>query len=180
MSSDPTLVTNERVIYENTICVEIRTHENNEGQIHQLNIRISQTGDGSNPHAIKIQIHSEQDIFFLFCGEITPEHFDEMRKRQQLRIEYHQFSDILINLFNKCVSMPHNHVCVLQLKEGGSMISMFNLMQHKLVDLLNFNLQRASNDRIRNFISYRYTKLKLCVANLKSITTTKIKNSVCI
>lgn len=67
-----------------------------------------QGGHGHNQlENIKIELTSENDLFFHYRMVITEDSFRQMQEEQRLMIHFAKFSEIFMKMINSCIKEPH-------------------------------------------------------------------------
>lgn len=69
-------------------------------------LRVLVEGEASRPSLVKLEMLSENDLFFNFCSSLDPGVFQEIKAQQQLHIEYNSLATSLIKIVESCVSSP--------------------------------------------------------------------------
>ena len=57
-----------------------------------------------------------------------------------------------------------SHICIIRTTDNEcqkAKITFYQLMQHKLIDLISIESERASEDLCKDFVKYRYRKLEV-------------------
>jgi len=102
-----------------------------------------------------------QFLWFLRECIVDTTEFKEIKKSQGLTVGFDELAGVLINLFNKCISQPHEYNCILD----GDTLIFLQFLQHKRVELLRVMVKDTCEDAKRAFASFRFRKLQLCVAS---------------
>lgn len=56
---------------------------------------------------MKIELTSENDLFFHYTMLVTEDSFREMQEEQKLMIPFTEFYKIFIKMVNSCIKEPH-------------------------------------------------------------------------
>lgn len=122
---------------------------------------ISQGDDGGEINAVKVELSTESDLFFLYTHVCDLESFQLMQDHQKLMIDFADYANVLIRMLNNCIKEPHNHLAVyLMQADGRARLDFIQNMEYKFVELLSVDFMRAPEDTIRQHIAFRYNSMK--------------------
>ena len=80
---DPSLAEGHRIIYDREVPFELRIQESGQapqevGTLEAIKVKVLTLGEDSNPSHIKIELTSENDLFFYYVHAIDTEIFADM------------------------------------------------------------------------------------------------------
>ena len=58
---------------------------------------------------MRIELISENDLFFHYTHAIDEAGFKEMQEAQKLMIEFAEYTSVLIKMLNSCIKEPHRY-----------------------------------------------------------------------
>lgn len=58
---------------------------------------------------MKIELTSENDLFFHYTHIVDEDSFRQMQESQKLMIEFNEYPNILIKMVNSCIKEPHRY-----------------------------------------------------------------------
>lgn len=131
---------------------------------------------------MRIELTSENDLFFHYVHSINEEGFKEMRNEQKLMIEFPEYPTILIKMLNSCIKEPQSFLAVFIMeKDGRGRLDFIQNMEYKFIELLSCNFVASEEETVRQQITHRYNSLKsklaIMQARLQDINNlVKIKN----
>ncbi|CAK9038690.1 Spindle assembly abnormal protein 6-like [Durusdinium trenchii] len=184
---DPSLSGGWRVIYDRECPFELRYQETAEspqevGTLEAIKVKVLVKGGENAPEELKIELSSENDLFFHFVHVVDEVSFRIMQEQQKLMVEFDQYSKVLIRMLNSCIKEPNTHLVIFVLQENGSSrLDFIKNMEYKFVELLTCNFGKSSDDLVNQHIAYRYNAMKsrlaLMQARLADINAlVKVKN----
>eukprot|EP00831_Metopus_contortus_P039667 TRINITY_DN31080_c0_g1_i2.p1 TRINITY_DN31080_c0_g1~~TRINITY_DN31080_c0_g1_i2.p1 ORF type:complete len:191 (-),score=22.92 TRINITY_DN31080_c0_g1_i2:32-604(-) len=130
----------------------------------------------------RLELTSENDLFFHYTHNIDEAGFREVREAQKLMIEFQEYATIMVKMLNSCIKEPHSFLAVfLMQKDGGARLDFIQNMEYKFIELLSCIFLASTEEVVRQHITFRYNavkaKLALMQARLQDINTlVKIKN----
>lgn len=164
---DPSLTNGFKIIYFNTIPVEIKTKvKNKEKDLAPFEpIKFKLLADnvsGNNSiNNIKIELSSENDIYFHFTNIIDENKFKDIKKEQNLNINFSQFCQLFEEMCENCRSSPHEYICFFNLnKQSNSILKFIKTSDIKFVELLLLEFKISPDEVIKKQINYRFAYLK--------------------
>ena len=183
---DPSLSEGHKLLYDLDVQFELRLEDNNGpqevGSCEFIRCKILLNGEEKNPTQIRIELSCENDLFFHFTSDVDEETFKVMEEKQKLKINFSEYSNLLIKLFNNCIKEPqiYTPVFIMQ-KEGTAKLNFMQNIEYKSVELLSINFVNSPDDMVKKQITYRYniikSKLELSLNRVKSISNIiKVKN----
>eukprot|EP00898_Chlorokybus_atmophyticus_P000600 jgi/Chlat1/1540/Chrsp122S01829 len=164
---DPSLGDGYRVLYDREVPVEIRTGNTSQdtSTLEPLRVKILMQGDDTAPRSLRIELTSENDLFFFYRHDLAEKGFRDLQNSQKLMVEFPDFPQVLIRMLNLCVKEPHAHLALLYIqKDLGVRLDFIQNMEYKFVELLSLPFQPAPEDSVRRQITYRYNATKARLA----------------
>jgi cold shock CspA family protein len=65
-------------------------------------------GEGPNQiENVKVELTSENDLFFHYTHIITKDSFCEMQEEQKLMVSFQEYARVFIKMANSCIKEPH-------------------------------------------------------------------------
>ena len=124
--SDPSQKDGFRVVYDKQCPFEMRLQENDQspqevGTLEAITCRVCVQGDTVNPTAVRLELSSEQDLFFHFQHTLDERAFRLVREEQRLMIEFQDYASVLARSLNLAIKEPHTHLAVfIQNRDGNA------------------------------------------------------------
>jgi hypothetical protein len=163
---DPSLDDQLVKIYEEEVPFEIRTEdenlsENEKSIFQNLVCKIFSTDESIEQINVKIEIANDKDLFFYYSCEIDSALFDEIKENQKLTCNFNDFPELLIKYFDFCIKEQKSYLAVMNIKsDKKAVMELLENLEYKFVELININFVPASDDLIREQISYRYNSMR--------------------
>jgi len=184
---DPSVADGYRVIYDREVPFELRLQESSEGEqevgtLEAIKVKILMLGDDTSPHSVRIELSSENDLFFHYMHVLDESGFRHLQEQQKLMVDFPEFANVLIRMLNNAINEPHSHLAVFVMqRDGHAKLDFIQNMNYKFVELLTLNFGRSPDELVRQQITYRYnavkSRLALMQARLQDVNAlVKIKN----
>jgi len=184
---DPSLADGHRVIYDREVPFELRIQDPSSGPqevgtLESIRVKLLVLGDDSNPQHIKVELTSENDLFFHYLHTVDEAVFRGMQEAQKLMIEFGEYPTVLLRMMNSCVKEPHSFLAVfLMRRDGQARLDFIQNIEYKFIELLSCDFLASTEELVRQQITYRYTaaknKLALLQARMQDISALlKVKN----
>ena len=184
---DPSLADGHRIVYDREVPFELRIQDNDTGPqevgtLEAIKLKILVLGEDSNPEQIRVELSSENDMFFHYTHNIGDVSFEKIKESQKLMVEYPDYPNILIKMLNSCIKEPHSFLAVfIMQRDGSARLDFIQNMEYKFVELLSCDFDASTEETIRQQITFRYnaikSKLAIMQARLQDINAiVKIKN----
>lgn len=186
-SLDPSLAEGHEVIYDREFPMELRMQDSDVGPqevgtLEPIRCKILLLGDTSQPKHMRVELTSENDLFFHYNHSIDPDIFNRMQQRQKLVIDFADYPNVLMKMFTSCIKEPHSFLAVFVMsRTGESRLDFIQNLEYKFVELLSTEFLESPKDIVRQHVAFRYnalkSKLALTQARLQDINALiKIKN----
>ena len=162
----PSLEAGFAVLYDREVPFEMRVQQEvgeqeQVGTLEALRTKILLLGNEDNPTAVRVELTSENDLFFNYSHSMDPDTFSILQDQQKLTIQFGEYCAMLIRLLNSCIREPHSYIAVFVLQKGGrAQIDIVQNMEYKYVELISCNCLASDDDAIREDIAFRYNALK--------------------
>ena len=184
---DPSLAGGHRAIYEREVPFELRVQQAADtpqevGTLEAVKVKILLLGDQASPAAIRVELTSENDLFFNYTHTLDPEGFRQVQEAQKLMVEFSEYPSVLTRMLDTCIREPHSHLAVFVMQRGGKgHLDFIQNMEYKFVELLSCSFSASDDETVRQSIAFRYnavkSRLALMQARLQDINAlVKIKN----
>ena len=163
---DPSLGNNLIKIYEEEVPFEIRIEnenlsDNDKSIFQSLLCKVFITDESIETINIKIEIANDKDLFFYYSSEINSSLFDKIKEKQKLTCDFTNFADLLMKYLDLCIDEQKSYLAVFNLKsDKKAKMELFENLEYKFVELINIDFFPASDDLIREQISYRYNSMR--------------------
>jgi hypothetical protein len=165
-AQDPSLIEGYKIIYEKELPMDLKI-ENKKGKKNICSyegiifkILTIQSSSESIPSHIRIELYSENDIFFHFTSLVDEEIFKVMKEKQFLTIEYKDFIVLVEELCDNCLNNPEIFtINFIMKKNGEARLEITKKLDVKYIDLLKIEFVNSSDDYIIKQMNYRYGSL---------------------
>ncbi|CAA9990771.1 hypothetical protein, conserved in Apicomplexan species [Plasmodium knowlesi strain H] len=163
---DPSLADGYTACYRKEVPFEIKVEQAKDGpqeigSLEVITVKLLTLGEESKPKRIKIELTCEADLFFHFTQTVDERSFEAMQTSQKLMINFSEYLEVLIKMFNSCIGDPHSFLAVLTVKKDGkARLDFIKNVEYKFIELLVCELVQSSEETIRESISYRYNAIK--------------------
>jgi cold shock CspA family protein len=184
---DPSLSEGHHVIYDREVPFELRIQDSGSGPqevgtLEAVKIKLLVLGEDSNPRHIKMELTSENDLFFHYIHAVDGNGFRQMQESQKLMIEFSELPTILVRMLNACIKEPHSFLAVFIMhRDGRARLDFIQNIEYKFIELLSLDFIASSEEAVRQQITFRYnavkSKLAILQARLQDISAlVKVKN----
>jgi len=132
-------------------------------------LKVLVCGDDAAPHSARIELASENDVFFHFMHVIDEVGFQMMQEQQKLMVDFPEYPNVLIKMLNAAIKEPHSHLAVFVMeRDGSARLDFIQNMEYKFVELLSCNFARSPDEVVRQQITYRYNSVKARLALMQA------------
>lgn len=184
---DPSLADGHRVLYDREVPFELRIQDPSSGPqevgtLESIRVKLLLLGEDAAPQHIKVELTSENDLFFHYIHSVDEAGFRVMQDSQKLMIEFAEFPTILVRMLNSCIKEPHSFLAVfIMRRDGQARLDFIQNIEYKFIELLSCDFMASTEEMVRQQITYRYTavknKLALLQARMQDIhALVKVKN----
>ena len=99
---------------------------------------------------VKIELTSENDLFFHYTHIVDVDDFRRMQEQQKLMIEFSEYANVLIKMVNSCIKQPQNFLCVFVMsKDGSAKLDFIQNVEYKFIELLSCDCLASSEEVVR-------------------------------
>lgn len=166
-SKDPSLLEGYKELFKKEIPMdlklEIKDGQKEVSSLEGITFKVLnlQSSSEEAPNHIKIELSSENDLFFHFTSIVDEEIFKVMKDKQGLTIEYSKFTSLLEKLCNFCSSDPENYIAIfIMKKEGAASLEIIRGAEFKYLELLKLEFVNSSDEIIKKQMLYKFAALK--------------------
>ena len=78
------------------------------------------SGEGNQLQNVKVELTSENDLFFHYTHSVDEDSFRHMQENQKLMIEFSDYTNILTKMVNSCIKEPHSFLAVFIMSRDGT------------------------------------------------------------
>jgi hypothetical protein len=123
--ADPSTRDGFRVVYTKQVPFEMRIQAEDTpqevGTLEAITCTVCVQGDSVAPTAVRLELSSEQDLFFHFTHTLDERAFRLVREEQRLMIEFPDYASVLARSLNQAIKEPHTHLAVfIQNRDGNA------------------------------------------------------------
>ena len=107
-------------------------------------------GEPNNLQNVKIELTSENDLFFHYTHIVNEDSFRMMQENQKLMIEFTDYTNILIKMVNSCIKEPHSFLAVFIMnRDGTAKLDFIQNIEYKFIELLSCDFMASPEDTVR-------------------------------
>merc|ERR1719345_108115 len=184
---DPSLAEGHRVVYDRECPFELRVQDaetgpQEVGTLEAVRCKILALGDDPSPQHCRIELTSENDLFFHYTHSVDDHGFRSMQEHQKLMIDFPDYVTVVVKMLNNCIKEPHSYLAVFVMqRDGHARLDFIQNMEYKFVELLSCDFIASPEEVVRQQITFRYnsqkSRLALMQARLQDINAlVKVKN----
>lgn len=184
---DPSLADGHRVLYDREVPFELRIQDPSSGPqevgtLESIRVKVLMLGEDTNPQHLKLELTSENDLFFHYLHTTDESGFRTMQDAQKLMIEFSEYATILVRMLNSCIKEPHSFLAVfIMRRDGQARLDFIQNIEYKFIELLSCDFVASTEEMVRQQITYRYnavkSKLALIQARMQDLNAlVKVKN----
>ena len=154
------------------------------GSMEGIKVKILTMGDEFALQQIRVELSSENDLFFHFTHALEEASYVAVQEHQKLMASFNEcapraapppaalcsrrrsarvrrYPNIMIKMLNACIKDSASHLAVFIMHQDGSArLDFIQNMEYKFVELLSCHFIPSPEDVIRRHITYRYSALK--------------------
>ena len=165
-NQDPSLKEGYKLVFQKEIPIDIKLQtkkaKKDISSFEAITFKVLkiQSSIQSLPTHIKIELFSENDLFFNFASVVDEEIFNVIKEKQNLTIDYKNFLEMIENLCDNCFNNSDTHAAIFLMKKNGSAtLSFVKELDVKYIELLKLEFVNSSDDIITKQILYRFASL---------------------
>ena len=116
--------------------------------------------DGT-PAKVKIELSWENDLLFHYTNIVDEQTFLDMKKKQELNIDFPDYCDLIIKIFENCINSPDTFIGALTIhKDGISKLNFVKSSDFKFLELISLEFKNSPDEVIQKHMLYRFAYLK--------------------
>jgi hypothetical protein len=184
---DPSLSEGHHISYDREVPFELRIQDQGSGPqevgtLEAIKVKLLVLGEDANPRHVKVELTSENDLFFHYIHSLDEAGFRRMQEAQKLMIEFAELPTIMVRMLNACIKEPHSFLAVFIMhRDGRARLDFIQNIEYKFIELLSLDFLASSEEMVRQQITFRYnavkSKLAILQARLQDISAlVKVKN----
>ena len=184
---DPSLADGFTLFYERECPFELRVRSKVDdrpevGNLEGITVRILVKEDSTGMQGVRVELSSENDLFFHYMHFTSPETFRKIHDTQRLMVDFPEYPQMIKKMVQNCYQMPHSHLAVFVMqRDGTATLNFIQNMEYKFLELFSASFIHSPEQLVRQQICYRYnslqTKLRLMQSRMDELTTAvKVKN----
>ena len=112
-SKDPSLEDGYKIIYNKEVPLDIKL-ETEDGtkdiasyELVRCKLLSNASSPNENPTQVKIELSRENDLLFHYTNVVDEQAFLDMKKKQNLNIDYPQYCNLVTKILEDCISSPN-------------------------------------------------------------------------
>jgi Centriolar protein SAS N-terminal len=156
---DPSTVPDFSVIYERSIPVEIRSNQPSltagSSPIQPIRAKIA-----VNELTVKVELTSENDVFFLVSHTVQASNFTDFQERESLTVDFIDYPAVLVKMFNDAID-GLNFVILSNEVKTGFRLEFIQNAGHKFLVLMALDCYEEPPEYVNEQISYRYNLARM-------------------
>ncbi|CDI75552.1 hypothetical protein, conserved [Eimeria praecox] len=166
LGKSDTLTDGHVILYEREVPCELRMQEGSKapqdvGRLEPIRVKVLILGEEASPQEVRIELASENDLFFHYTHVVDEKVFRLMQQSQKLMIEFADYPHVLMKMLNSCIREPQSFLAVFIMETTGKgRLDFIQNMEYKFIELLSCDFQQSSEEVIRQQMSFRYNALK--------------------
>jgi hypothetical protein len=90
------------------------------GTLEAIRCRVCVQGDAASPTSVRLELSSEQDLFFHYTHQLDERAFRSVREEQRLMIDFQDYANVLARSLNAAIKEPHTHLAVFIMNRDGN------------------------------------------------------------
>jgi hypothetical protein len=167
---DPSLAEGHTVLYDREVPFEMRAEgagvaggagRELVGSMEGIKVKILTLGDEFALQQVRVELSSENDLFFHFTHALEEASYAAVQEHQKLMASFNEYPNIMIKMLNACIKDSASHLAVFIMHQDGSArLDFIQNMEYKFVELLSCHFIPSPEDIIRRHITYRYSAVK--------------------
>jgi len=171
---DPSLAEGHRVVYDREVPFELRVQDaetgpQEVGTLEAIRCKILALGEEHSPAHCRIELTSENDLFFHYTHSVDESSFRTMQEQQKLMIDFPDYVSVVIKMLNRCIKEPHSFLAVFVMqRDGHARLDFIQNMEYKFVELLSADFIASPEEVVRQQITFRYNSMKSRLALMQT------------
>jgi hypothetical protein len=158
---DPSLIGGHRVVYEREVPFELRVQQAEHapqevGTLEAVKVKLLLLGDDGAPSGVRVELTSENDLFFNYAHVLDEPGFRGVQEAQKLMVEFADYPAVLTRMLDACIREPHSHLAVFVMGRGGrAHLDFIQNMEYKFVELLSCAFVASDDETTRQSCARR-------------------------
>jgi hypothetical protein len=108
---------------------------------------------------VKIEIQSEEDLFFHYAHYRNVDTFRDMQQKHKLLIKLKDYPKLLQELLTNVIATPTMFIAVFYMdQEGLGRLDIVQNMSYKFMEVISCEFKISPDDVVRKSIIYRYNQ----------------------
>ena len=166
-AKDPSLEGGFTLIYDKEVPLDLKLEES-EGpkdiatfEPIKCKLLSDSTSKDAVPTKVKLELSWESDLLFHYTNIVDEQTFLEIKKKQNLNIDFPQYCDLVVKILDNCQNSPDTFIGVLTIhKDGVSKLQFVKNSDFKFLELLMLEFKNSSDELIQKHMIYRFAYLK--------------------
>ena len=166
-SKDPSLEDGYKILYNKEVPLDLKL-ETKEGlkeigSFQQIRFKILSKVDNNEEHTtkIKIELSWENDLLFHYSNIADENTFLELKKNQNLTIDFPKYPEVIQLICEKCIKYPDIYIGEFTIKkEGISQLQFIKVSDFKDLDCLSLKFNNSPDNIIKKHVLYRFSYIK--------------------
>lgn len=142
---------------------------------------VRETAD-SHYTEINMEINNDSDLFFVYVCRMDQKRFQKVKKQQGINFPFSHLLAMLVKQLQLCDKQISQYAAIFYLNPNASpRLDFIQNIEYKRIQLISFEFEELPEELLKDYITYRFTKLKksneLIVTKIKTIIgEVKLKN----
>ena len=165
--NDPSLIDGYKVIYNKEVPFDIKleTKDDTKDLASFELIRCKILSDAVNPDGtptrVKFELSWESDLLFHYTNIVDEEAFADIKKKQNLNLEFQQYCNLVTKICDDCINTPDTYIAVFTIKKDiPSKLQFTKGSDFKFLELLLLEFKSTPEDIVQKHMLYRFAYLK--------------------
>ncbi len=146
--------TGHRVVYDHEVPFELRVQQvadapQEVGTLEAVRVKLLLLGPDSSPSSVRMELTSENDLFFNFTHTLDEAGFREVQEKQKLMVDFADYPGVLTRMLDTCIKQPQAHLAVFVMQRGGKgHLDFIQNMEYKFVELLSCSFVASDEETV--------------------------------
>lgn len=167
-SKDPSLTDGFKIIYNKEVPLDVKL-ETKEGpkdlaSFEPLRCKLLSDAESkeATPGRVKVELSWESDLLFHYTSIVDETTFLDMKKKQNLNIEFPEFCNLVEKICEDCIKNPDIFIGVFTINkdDGNAKLQFVKGSDFKFLELLLIEFKKSSDEIIQKDMLYRFAYLK--------------------
>ena len=169
---DPSLEMGYELQFDKELSLEFRNYENQESETKMVRFRILTKPDEKTEELgyVRFEIIDDADLFFFVEAQFNPDEFEQMKKEDQLLIEFEDFPrEVQTMLEDSLKPSSESEVKFVEDEDGSGVMEFNQLLDLKSVEIFRLKFVPSQPDFVGEQAQYRYSVLAFELARKKAL-----------